>query len=41
MKKLLGILTVIILLSSCGSNGYCMQSEWAHPLSKQYNQNKR
>ena len=25
----------MILLSSCGT-GYCVQSEWAIPLSKQY-----
>ena len=29
-------MVVMILLSSCGSAGYCMQSEWATPLSKRY-----
>jgi len=27
---------VMILLSSCGSAGYCMQSEALNPLSKRY-----
>jgi len=30
----------MVLLSSCGSSGYCMQSEWATPLSKQYSNNR-
>jgi len=25
-----------IILSSCGSSGYCMQNEALNPLSKQY-----
>ena len=29
-------MTAMILLSSCGSAGYCMQSEALKPLSKQY-----
>jgi len=40
MKKLLGILAVIILLSSCSNSRYCMQNEWANPLSKQYSCSK-
>ena len=30
------ILLIVILLSSCGSAGYCMQSEALNPLNKQY-----
>ena len=30
------IMVMIILLSSCGSSGYCMQNEALNPLSKQY-----
>jgi hypothetical protein len=30
------VLFIIILLSSCGSAGYCMQSEALNPLNKQY-----
>jgi hypothetical protein len=29
MKKLLGILAVIILLSSCGSAPHCKGNKWA------------
>ena len=29
-------MTAMILLSSCGSAGYCMQSEALNPLNKQY-----
>jgi len=29
------ILLIVILLSSCGTS-YCVQNEWANPLSKQY-----
>ena len=31
----------ILLMSSCGSSGYCIQNEWGNPLSQQYNQNRR
>ncbi len=36
ISKIIGILTIILLLSSCGSSGYCVQNEWSNPLSKQY-----
>jgi len=43
MKKSTGYLIVILfwlvtimILSSCGSAGYCMQSEALNPLNKQY-----
>jgi len=29
-------MVMMILLSSCGSTGYCMQNEALKPLSKQY-----
>ena len=35
-KKQENTIVVAIGLSSCGSGGYCMQSEWVTPLSKQY-----
>jgi len=28
-------MVIMIFLSSCGT-GYCVQNEWANPLSKQY-----
>ena len=34
------VMITMVLLSSCGSNSYCMQSEWANPLSKQYSNNR-
>jgi len=40
MKKLLGLLALGILLSSCGT-GYCMQNEALYPLSRQYRMNCR
>ena len=40
MKKLVIIALAVFALSSCGSNGYCVQNEWANPLSKQYSCNK-
>jgi len=31
------IITVFVFaMSSCGGTSYCVQNEWANPLSKQY-----
>ena len=35
VKILMITIVAMVLLSSCGT-GYCVQSEWATPLSKQY-----
>ena len=31
---------IVVLMSSCGSVGYCIQSESLNPLKKQYLSNK-
>jgi hypothetical protein len=35
-ELLMVAMVVMVLLSSCGSAGYCMQNEALKPLSKQY-----
>tara|TARA_R110002167_G_scaffold65777_1_gene186127 strand:+ start:714 stop:878 length:165 start_codon:yes stop_codon:yes gene_type:complete len=35
-ELLMMAMIVIVLLSSCGSAGYCIQGEALNPLSKQY-----
>jgi len=35
-ELLMVAMVIMVLLSSCGSAGYCMQSEALKPLSKQY-----
>jgi len=40
VKILMITIVAMVLLSSCGT-GYCVQSEWATPLSKQYSKNNR
>ena len=36
VAELVMIVLLIVVLSSCGSSGYCMQNEALNPLSKQY-----
>ena len=36
LAEIIIVSVIIFAMSSCGSSGYCMQSEALNPLSKQY-----
>jgi len=36
LAEIIVLSVIIFTMSSCSSGSYCVQNEWANPLSKQY-----